>query len=131
VLRQSACAVFVAETLGRFDGERYAMACYVIMPNHVHALFQLRGDTKVTRVLQTWKGYVARRINELLGKRGTLWQQESRDTSIRDPVHLGRCYEYIRANPEKARLREGEYVYYEAPDFKAQLRAWSGDLDGE
>lgn len=131
VLRLPACATFVAETLERFDGERYDMASYVIMPNHVHALFQLRGDIQLRRVLQTWKGYSARRINEHLGTPGTLWQQESRDTSIRDPVHLGRCYSYILENPEKAHLREGEFVYYEAPGFKTQLRAWSGDFDGE
>lgn len=130
-LRDPCCAAFVVETMRHFDGQRYDMACYIIMPNHVHALFQLRGDTRVTRVLQTWKGYSARRINERLGKRGSLWQQESRDTSIRDPVHLVRCYTYIRENPDKARLREGEYVHYEAPGFKAQLCGWSGDFDGE
>jgi putative transposase len=39
LLRQEKYAEVVAETLCHFDGDRIAMISFVIMPNHVHALF--------------------------------------------------------------------------------------------
>ncbi|MCF6285302.1 MAG: transposase [Candidatus Hydrogenedentes bacterium] len=129
VLRVPACAEILAAIMQRFDGERYDIASFVIMPNHVHALFQLRGGTKLEPLLQAWKGGSARRINERLGKRGTLWQQESRDTSIRDAEHLVRSYVYTLENPKKARLQKGEYLHYESPGLREQLRALRGDFD--
>jgi REP element-mobilizing transposase RayT len=130
-LRMRGCAKIVADTIMRFDGHRYDVASFVIMPNHVHALFRLLGGATLELTLQGWKGVSARKLNELLGRRGSLWQQESRDTSIRNPVHLIRCYVYIQENPAKAQLRENEYIYYEAAGFKALLRAYTGDFDGD
>ena len=128
ILRDPVCAGFVAETMNHFDGTRYQMASFVVMPNHVHSLFQLLGRTKLERVLGTWKVYSAREINKHIGQRGALWRQESRDTSIRNPVHLNRCFWYIRDNPTKAHLKPGEFFYYAAPEFEARVRAWNGDI---
>ena len=113
----------------KFESERCDIASFVIMPNHVHALFQLRGTTKLKPLLKAWKGTSAREINRLLGKSGALWMEESRDTSIRDPDHLVRCYGYILDNPKKAKLRAGEFLYYELPGVQRQIREWSGDMD--
>jgi hypothetical protein len=33
---------------------------------------------------------------------------------VRDEKHLANCVRYIRRNPEKARLAEGEYTLYES-----------------
>ncbi len=129
VLREPACANILSEVIRRFDSERYDIGSFVIMPNHVHALFQLRGTTKLKPLLQAWKGASARNINTRLGKRGTLWQQESRDTSIRNYDHLLRSYVYVLENPQKARLAPEEFLYYEAPGLKQQLRAMGGDFD--
>lgn len=129
VLRDPKCAAITARIMRKFDGERYDIASFVIMPNHVHALFQLRGTTKFRPLLKAWKGASAREINKQTGRRGTLWQQESRDTSIRNPDHLVRSYAYILDNPEKAGLRDAEYLYYEMPGIQRQIREWSGDVD--
>lgn len=129
VLRNPACTTILADVMRRFEGDRYDIASFVIMPNHVHALFQLRGVTNLKPLLKAWKGTSAREINKRLGQSGVLWSEESRDTSIRNTDHLVRCYAYIRENPEKATLREGEYLYYELPGLQRQIRAWSGDVD--
>ncbi len=129
VLRNPACAAIVSRVMRKFDGERYDIASFVAMPNHVHALFQLRDKTKVKPLLQAWKGTSAREINEQLGQRGTLWMEESRDTSIRCFEHLVKCFNYIAENPEKAGLREGEYLYYEIPGIRKQLGDWSDDAE--
>jgi len=129
VLRDPACSGIVARVMLRFDGDRYDMASFVVMPNHVHAVFQLRGQTRLEDLLKAWKGVSAREINKRLGQRGALWMDESRDTSIRSPEHLVNCYTYIRENPEKAGLRDGGYLYYELPGIERQMRGWSGDED--
>jgi len=129
VLRDPECASILARVMLRFDRERYDMASFVVMPNHVHALFQLRGETRLEDLLKAWKGTSAREINKRLGQRGTLWMDESRDTSIRNSEHLVRCYGYIRENPIKARLRDGEFLYYERQGIERQMREWSGDVD--
>ena len=72
----------------KFDGKKYLRGAYVIMPNHVHAIVrpfdEEHGDLE--DVLQAWKGVSARRINQAIDAGGTLWQQETFDTLIRDPV---------------------------------------------
>ncbi len=39
-LRREECARIVQDALLHFDGERYHLMAWVVMPNHVHALFQ-------------------------------------------------------------------------------------------
>jgi REP element-mobilizing transposase RayT len=129
VLRYPECAGLLSTAMREFDGVRYDIASFVIMPNHVHALFQLRDGFKIRPILKAWKGVSARRVNQLLGRRGKLWQQESRDTSIRSPQHLLKSFAYILENPEKANISDGGYLYYEIPGIRKQLRSWSGDFD--
>ncbi|HSG71752.1 MAG TPA: hypothetical protein VLA12_15120, partial [Planctomycetaceae bacterium] len=40
------------------------------------------------------KGYVARQANQILGRSGRLWAQESYDRIIRDAEHLYRVVQY-------------------------------------
>jgi type I restriction enzyme R subunit len=110
VLKDSANAKSVAEALRHFDGERYELASFVVMPNHVHVLFRPLGDHVLADILKSWKGFTAREINKRLGKKGGLWQGEYWDRLIRNERHFSKVAEYIRENPVKARLREGEFI---------------------
>jgi REP element-mobilizing transposase RayT len=42
----------------------------VIMPNHVHVLVCLLGETKIEPQCTSWKHYSAGAINRVLGRRG-------------------------------------------------------------
>jgi hypothetical protein len=53
LLRRPAGARIVAETLQHFDGQRYSQIAWVVMPNHVHALFSLYEDCLLEKVLHT------------------------------------------------------------------------------
>jgi type I restriction enzyme R subunit len=110
VLKDPANAKSVAEALRHFDGERYELASFVVMPNHVHVLFRPLGDHVLADILKSWKGFTAREINKRLGKKGRLWQGEYWDRLIRNERHFSKVVEYIRENPVKARLREGEFI---------------------
>ena len=67
--------------------------------------------------MQSLKRYCARQINTALKRKDTsLWQKGFYDHIVRDEAELRRCREYIRLNPEKARLRAGEFLLRSA-DF--------------
>ncbi len=74
VLKDPANARIVADALRHFDGNRYELASFVIMPNHVHLLFRPLGGHTLPEIMKSWKGFTAREINRRIGKTGTLWQ---------------------------------------------------------
>jgi REP element-mobilizing transposase RayT len=84
------------------------------MPNHVHAVFVLNSAWSLEKILLSWKGFTARKINALLGHTGGFWQRDYFDRLVRDSKHLANCIRYIRRNPEKARLPEAEFVLFES-----------------
>lgn len=115
VLRRSELAQLVAESLKYFDGQRYYLGDFVVMPNHVLLLVCLLGDTDVEEQCYSWKKYTATRINRLLGQKGRFWQEESFDHLVRTAEQLAAIQQYIAENPARARLQEGEYDYWRRP----------------
>ncbi len=128
LLRDPKIAKIVSDALHHFDGERYALDSFVVMPNHVHVLLQLAPDHKLEDVLHSWKSFTAKKINEALGREGMLWQPEYFDRMIRDEVHLENVRKYIENNPKHGKLVEGEYVLFtsETGGTPALLEATSG-----
>ncbi len=123
VLKDPENAAIVANALRYFDGDRYELDSFVVMPNHVHVLFRPAPDRPLEKVVQSWKGFTAREINKRLGAKGSFWQEDYWDRLIRNERHLFKCREYIRQNPEKAKLRENEYALFEKPGTgKSPLR---------
>ena len=66
VLHQPEMAKTVEDALFHFDGERYRLLAWVIMPNHVHVLIEPLPGFSVARILQSWKSWTARRINLMM-----------------------------------------------------------------
>jgi len=111
--RQPELALIVAEHLKYFDGQRYDLDCFVIMPNHVHAIVQFRPGYDLKLIGQSWQRLSARRINKLLGRSGPVWQREPFDHLIRSGRQFQYLRHYIKENPNAAHLSSGEYYYYE------------------
>ena len=113
VLKEPANAKIVADALRHFDGDRYELASFVVMPNHLHVLFRPLEDHALTDILRSWKGFTAREINKRMGKTGALWQDEYWDRLIRSERHFCKVAEYIRENPVNARLKDSEFILLE------------------
>jgi REP element-mobilizing transposase RayT len=111
-LRRPECAAEVNESLMHFDYVRYVISDFVVMPNHVHVLVALRGESTIEGVCYSWKKFTAGRINAILGTRGRFWQEESFDHLIRSAEQFNYLRQYIAANPSKAGLSKGEYRHY-------------------
>jgi putative transposase len=103
-LRDPRIAAIAQQTLLHFDEERYNLLAWVVMPNHMHVLAQLRRAYPLSKVLQSWKGYIANQSNKVLGRHGTFWQHEYYDRYIRNADHYRNAIAYIEGNPVKARL---------------------------
>ena len=87
-----------------FDGERYCLHAWCVMPNHVHLLVTpLRGNA-LSRLVHGWKSFTARRINAARGSTGTVWATEYFDRKIRNERHFEDARFYIEQNPVKAGL---------------------------
>jgi len=114
-LRDKACAGIVTRAMHHFDGERYFLSSYCVMPNHVHLTVQPFMGHDPSEVLKSWKGFTARQINTHLGRTGTVWEQESYDTLIRDTAHLWKVLRYIGKNPARAHLPEDRWVRWVNP----------------
>jgi type I restriction enzyme R subunit len=112
LLGQRPAAELVAAALRHFDGERYHLGNFVIMPTHVHLLVCLLGETAIEAQCTSWKHFSAGQINRLLGRRGRFWQEESFDHLVRSPEQFEYLERYIAENPERARLNAGEYLYW-------------------
>jgi REP element-mobilizing transposase RayT len=103
-LGQSAVAQIVEDCLLRFDGQRYRLLAWVIMPNHVHLVVECFGAWPLRGEVQGWKSTTAHAINRLLGRKGAFWYPDYYDRFIRDERHLAAAIEYVHQNPVKAGL---------------------------
>jgi REP element-mobilizing transposase RayT len=108
-LRNPDVAQMVENALRHFDGDRYLLGSYVIMPNHVHVLVRPAMEHKLPDILQSWKSFTAKEANKLLRQAGEFWQPESFDHIVRNEQQLEKFSRYIQENPVKAGLDESEY----------------------
>jgi D-tyrosyl-tRNA(Tyr) deacylase len=92
-------AAAVESAFRHFDGQRYQLGAFVVMPNHVHALVTPLTDWTLPQILHSWKSFTAHEINRLLQRTGPVWQDESFDHLVRDATALAKFQEYIRQNP--------------------------------
>lgn len=104
VLRKTAIAALVQETLLKWDGERYRLIAWVIMPNHVHILIQNLEGHSISDIMHSIKSFTAHEANRILGRKGRFWSKEYFDRYIRNAKHFHATLRYIEQNPVKARL---------------------------
>ncbi len=136
VLREPAVAAMVQDALLHFDGLRYRLLAWVVMPNHMHVLFQPLPGWTVAEIVASWKKFTARGIcdfgragapgtaNLLIGKKPSpVWQREYWDRFIRNECHFQQAVDYIHQNPVKARLVERPEHWRWSSAFAGEERA--------
>jgi len=107
------------ERLQHFNGERYHLACSVVMPNHCHAIIRPYEGHELEDLIGAMKSITARHINVATGRQGDLWQQESYDRIIRDMEHLRRIIQYIGRNPSCSGLPIEKWPRWIDPTWSA------------
>jgi len=77
---------------------------FVVMPDHLHWLFELCGAIALSTVMGTVKKHTARRINAHATRTGPLWQPGFHDHAIRQEEDLRTIARYVVYNPVRSGL---------------------------
>src|SRR6185436_7875478 len=103
-LKDARIAALVEDALLHFDGQRYRLLAWCVMPNHVHALVETKEGFPLPEIVHSWKSFTANEANKILRRTGDFWQREYHDRFIRDDDHYRNAVVYIENNPVKAGL---------------------------
>src|SRR6185503_4284919 len=104
-LKEPSAARTVQNAFLHFDAVRYRLIAWVVMPNHVHVLFEPQDGWSVARIVSSWKTFTGRRLATMKGApTRPVWHREYWDRFIRDSQHLSDTRKYIHENPVKAGL---------------------------
>ncbi len=109
-MNQPAIADLVLNALRHFDGQRYVLLTWCIMPNHVHVVVKLAEGHELDKILHSWKSFTAHQAVKLLSISGPFWQPEYYDHLVRDDEDLLHAVEYTVNNAAAAGLRQWRWV---------------------
>jgi putative transposase len=115
VLRRAEIAQEITQSLTHFDGDRYDLTDFVVMPNHVHVLAAFLDEEAMLAQCESWKHFTARKINRLLRRNDRFWQQDGFDHLVRSVEQFMHYRRYIAENPSRAHLKVGEFVHFSKP----------------
>lgn len=87
-----------------FDDIRYHLHAWVVMSNHIHCLITPKGNWSLSKIIFSWKSFIAKEANRLLAREGQFWDEDYFDRFIRDDRHFENAVRYIEDNPVKAGL---------------------------
>jgi putative DNA methylase len=97
-------AEMIQENLLHFDGQKYQLHAWVLMPNHGHVLLEPCEGHSLSAIMHSMKSFTSHRANKILGRSGQFWSKEYFDRYIRNGDHYRNVVRYIENNPVKARL---------------------------
>jgi len=103
-LRDHEIAALTQESLLHFDGQRYRLLAWCIMPNHVHVVVEPMDGHTLGAIVKSWKSFTSRQANARLVRTGPFWEADYFDRYTRNEDHLMRTIEYIENNLVKAGL---------------------------
>jgi 1-hydroxy-2-methyl-2-(E)-butenyl 4-diphosphate synthase len=110
IFKDASLAALVADAMTHFDGQRYELLAWCVMPSHVHAVLRPAEGEMLEKILHSWKSFTAHEINRRLGTSGAVWQKESYDHLVRDGEDLRNQVGYVMRNPVKAGLGDWDWV---------------------
>ena len=110
-MRDDRVAQIVKDALFYYDGNKYKIIAWCIMPNHVHTLIEVFNSISLSEIIHSWKSFSANQINKLLNRTGQVWMMEYFDRYIRDYEHFDKVVNYIHNNPVKAGLVKSPSEY--------------------
>ena len=96
--------LLIQEMRALHDEGAVGSLAWVVMPDHLHWLFQLGDNVGLAKAVSLLKGRSSRLINRHLGHEGALWQTAFHDHALRDEEDLHEIARYIVANPLRAGL---------------------------
>jgi putative transposase len=93
--------------------DKFRVLDFVIMPNHVHLILEVRRGMSIELAMQLIKGGFSYRLKKEKGYLSEVWQKGFSEVRIVDEGSMRRYRQYIEQNPIKAGLAAApeEYPY--------------------
>jgi len=130
ILKDPRIAALVQDALHHFDGDRYRLLAWCVMPNHVHVLIETREGWPLGDIIHSWKSFTAKRANRILDRSGPFWMEEYFDRFIRNQKHYVSRVEYIEQNPVHAGLCAEPEQWRFSSAFPTQASCYNGASAG-
>ncbi len=108
-MNNPAIADLVANALRHFDGGRYCLHAWSVMPNHVHVVVEPFQGQQLGMIVHSWKSFTANEANKALKLTGQFWQHEPYDHIIRSEREYRFQVDYVWGNPDKAGLTHWQW----------------------
>ena len=109
-------AVSMSRMIETYLNNKYCRClCWVIMPDHIHLLVQLK-SAELNSIINRLKSGSARTLNKQIGRSGPFWQSGFHDHALRKEEEIKNIARYIIGNPIRAGLakRYGDYPFWNA-----------------
>ena len=100
----------IVSALRYFNGQRYELFAFVVMPDHVHVLMKPHGFS-LQNIVHSWKSFSANRLQREFGREKRIWQEEYYDRIMRDEAEFLEKANYIFNNPAKVWSESDEYPW--------------------
>lgn len=111
------CGRIVVHQMRRLHEEKIVSSmAWVIMPDHLHWLFQLGEIESLSNAMKAVKARSSLDLNAHLHRKGSIWQRGFYDHALRKEEDIKKVARYIVANPLRAGLVEriGDYSLWDA-----------------
>jgi len=93
------------DVMGGSRGRLGFMLCgYVLMPDHWHALTWTAYPLTISQAVHDVKKVAARRLHQLRGTRGPVWQYQFWDRFVRHQKEFAARFDYMHLNPVRKGL---------------------------
>ena len=102
----------------------YYLLAFVIMPDHLHLVI-IPKDKNISECMKSIKGFTAKKINEVLGREGAIWQSGFYDYILNSEDMILTRIRYIEENP----VRKGLVINPE--EYKYSSSGYRGKTDFE
>ncbi len=100
----------------------YRLYSLVIMPEHLHLIILPQNKKTVSQIMHSLKSYTAKKINNILGRGGKIWQDGSYERIIRNQEDLREKATYIENNPVRKNLvEEPEKYLYSSAHYREKM----------
>lgn len=99
-----AYANIMQNALRYFDGDRYDLQAWCVMPNHVHVVLVTHPEHLLGNIVKSWKHSAAWSINKARGTSGGVFALDYFDRYMRNLRQAEATIHYVEANPVRAGL---------------------------
>ena len=93
------------------DPAFYKLIATQVMPDHVHMVLCPQAAQSLSKIMKGIKGVSARKLNEMRGTKGQVWQDEYFDRIVRNSDELMEKLQYMFHNPLERGLVEEPSQY--------------------